>query len=52
MKIFLQNLQLELDFLSSAVDPKVMRKSVTRGNWRQKKKQLIKILSFKVLTLL
>lgn len=51
MKIFLQNLQMELDFLSSAVDPKVMRKSVTRGNWRQKK-QLIKILSFKVLTLL
>ena len=37
MKIFLQNLEMELDSLSSAVDPKAMRKSVTRGNWRQEK---------------
>ena len=40
---------MESDSLSSAVDPKAMRKSVTKGK-DDKKKQLIKTLSFKVLT--
>lgn len=39
MKLLLQNLKMELhvDSLSSAVDPKTMRKSVTKGEDDKKK---------------